>query len=159
MYIQGHTEEAEEGGLESKSKETYRAAMYSSRVLTVNLYNLKHKILLQLSLKTHFLSVVKKAKCLLYCPQLLVLWGSNSPHNTVQGMISFIFLSLPSKGRNKLVFSHLLKLWNVLPIESLSSTPRQEQPIKPLRGIPVCTPYFTWFFNVLIEGVRNAWLS
>lgn len=43
----------EGGGLEGKFKEMYRAAMFSSRVLTINLYNLKHKILLQLSLKAH----------------------------------------------------------------------------------------------------------
>lgn len=103
--IQGHTEEAEEGSLESKFKETYRAAMYSSRVLTVNLYNLKLKILLQSSLKAHFLSVVKKTKCPLYCPQLLVLWGSNSPHHTVQGMIPFICLTFTFWWEEQALFS------------------------------------------------------
>ena len=49
-----HEEVAEEGGgLEGKFKEMYREAMFSSRVLTIKLYNLKHRILLQLSLKSH----------------------------------------------------------------------------------------------------------
>lgn len=132
--VTGHTKE---GVLRSNFKEMYQETVFSSRVLAVKLLQPETWGFITVILRAHLFQCGLGTKLPLYCPELRMLRDSKSPTPIVRTHFYSFAWHFPSEGRNKPAFFFSLifsKLWNVLPIISLSSTQEARRAPKCPRG-------------------------